>query len=319
MEERGGEIGLTGNGALAELSAGLLAGQKYIPCKYFYDARGSQLFEAICGLPEYYPTRTEMALLREIAPGLTKNWKHRDLVELGSGGDRKISLLLERVSRESRSTLCYIPVDISPAAIAGSSLNLKTRYPELPVKGMVADFTAPLERLPRERPTLFFFLGSTIGNFEGAETRLFLRNIASAMKPEDGLLIGFDMIKPIPVIEAAYNDAQGVTADFNKNILHAVNRELGAAFNPADFDHLAFFNEKQSRIEMHLKANRDMAVTLEALNEPLRIRRGETVHTENSNKFSKAMIRQLAGQAGLTIRDWYLDAEEWFSLVMLGL
>ncbi len=200
--------------------------------------------------------------------------KHKDLVELGSGADRKISILLEAAGRETRSTLRYIPVDISDSAITNSSLNLKTRYPELKVMGIVADFTSRIEALPADRPTMFFFLGSTIGNFDEFEGSAFLRNIAAAMKPEDTLLIGFDMIKPFPIIEAAYNDAQGVTAEFNKNILRVVNKELKADFNPSCFDHLAFFNENYSRIEMHLKANRDLTVRIESLNTVLEIKEG---------------------------------------------
>ncbi len=301
----------------ADLAHGLTAGQKFIPCRYFYDARGSRLFDAICELPEYYPTRTEVSLLKEIAPGLAGNLKHKDLVELGSGADRKISILLGAASPDARSTLRYIPVDISDSAITNSSLNLKTRHPELTVMGIVADFTSPIEGLPSDRSTMFFFLGSTIGNFDDAECGAFLRNVAMAMKPKDTLLIGFDMVKPRSIVEAAYNDAQGVTAEFNKNILRVVNKELHADFNPASFDHLAFFNEHYSRIEMHLKANRDLAVRVDALDMILKINEGETLHTENSRKFTKETIERMAGLAGLTIQEWYHDSDRWFSLVLM--
>jgi L-histidine Nalpha-methyltransferase len=311
--------GLNGTKAAPDLAVGLTAGQRYIPCKYFYDAWGSRLFESICGLPAYYPTRREIALLKEIAPGLAGNLKHKDLVELGSGADRKISILLEAAGRETRSTLRYIPVDISDSAITNSSLSLKTRYPELKVMGIVADFTSRIETLPVDRPTMFFFLGSTIGNFDEFEGSAFLRNIATAMKPKDTLLIGFDMIKPFPIIEAAYNDAQGVTAEFNKNILRVVNKELKADFNLSCFDHLAFYNENYSRIEMHLKANRDQTVRIGTAEMALEIKEGETLHTENSRKFTKETIEQLAGLAGLSIRDWFLDTDQWFSLVLMGL
>jgi L-histidine N-alpha-methyltransferase len=302
-----------------DLSAGLTGGRKTIPCKYFYDARGSRLFEAICRLPEYYPTRTEMALLKKISPRLTRNLRHKDLVELGSGADRKISILLEAANGGTRSTLRYIPVDVSDSAIMNASLNLKIRYPELKVEGVVADFTERLEAIPLERPILFFFLGSTIGNFNEAEGGAFLQNIARTMKPEDSLLIGFDMIKPLSIIEAAYNDDQGITAEFNKNILWAVNREFGADFNPAGFDHLAFFNENYNRIEMHLKANQDQTVRIGTAEMALEIKEGETIHTENSRKFTKENIEHLTGLAGLTIQDWYLDADQWFSLVLMRL
>jgi L-histidine Nalpha-methyltransferase len=309
---------LNANGVALDLAAGLTARQKYIPCKYFYDAQGSRLFEAICGLPEYYPTRLEMALLKEIAPRLAGSLNHKDLVELGSGADRKIGILLRAATPNTRSTLRYIPVDISQSAVLNSSLNLKARFPELKVRGIVADFTSRLEALPTDRPTLFLFLGSTIGNFDEIESVLFLRNIGAVMKPEDTLLVGFDMVKPLAIIEAAYNDTQGVTAEFNKNILKVVNQELQALFDPSCFDHLAFFNEKHSRIEMHLKANRDVTVSVEALNTVIEIEQGETIHTENSRKFTKESIEQMAAQAGLAIQDWHQDSNQWFSLVSMG-
>lgn len=312
-------MGANGHKVPPDLVAGLTARPKCIPCKYFYDAQGSRLFEAICRLPEYYPTRTEMALLKEVAPGLAGTLNHKDLVELGSGADRKIGILLEAASPDTRSTLRYIPVDISDSAVLNSSLNLKTRFPELAVRGIVADFTSRLETLPTGRPTLFLFLGSTIGNFDEVESVLFLRNMAAAMKPEDTLLIGFDMVKPITIIEAAYNDAQGVTAEFNKNILKVINQELQTFFDPSCFDHLAFFNEKYSRIEMHLKANQDVTVRIDSLNTTLEIMEGETFHTENSRKFTKKSIEQMAGLAGLTIQDWHQDADQWFSLVSMRL
>ncbi len=311
--------GPNGSEIFSDLAAGLTSRQKFIPCKYFYDARGSMLFEAICRLPEYYPTRTEMALLKEIAPRMVGTLNHKDLVELGSGADRKIGILLRAASQDTRITLRYIPVDISEAAVKNSSLNLKTLFPELTVMGIVADFTSRIEALPTERPTVFLFLGSTIGNFDANESVLFLRNIAAVMKPEDTLLVGFDMIKPFPIIEAAYNDAQGVTAEFNKNILRVVNKELRADFNPSCFDHLAFFNENYSRIEMHLKANRDVTVRIDSLNTTLEINEGETLHTENSRKFTKESIEQMAAMAGLTIQDWFKDTDQWFSLVLMGL
>ncbi|MBI5602249.1 MAG: L-histidine N(alpha)-methyltransferase [Deltaproteobacteria bacterium] len=311
-----GPYGING---VADLAAGLTARQRYIPCKYFYDAQGSRLFEAICRLPEYYPTRTEMGLLKEVAPGLAGTLNHKDLVELGSGADRKIGILLRATTQDTRSTLRYIPVDISDSAVLNSSLNLKTRFPELKVKGLVADFTSQLKPLPTDRPTMFLFLGSTIGNFDDVESVVFLRNMAAVMKPEDTMLIGFDMLKPLPLIEAAYNDTRGVTAAFNKNILRAVNKELQALFDPSCFDHLAFFNENHSRIEMHLKANQDVAVRIDALNMTLEIKEGETLHTENSRKFTRESIEWMAGLAGLTIHDWRQDSSGWFSLVSMGL
>ncbi|MFO8011571.1 MAG: L-histidine N(alpha)-methyltransferase [Dehalococcoidia bacterium] len=297
---------------------GLTTLPKSIPSKYFYDAHGSKLFDDICGLPEYYPTRLELAILNQFAPDIMRNSNDRDLVELGSGDNTKVRVLLEATGRSNRGTLRYIPVDISEAAVVDSSQDLGKSYPELQVTGLVADFTCQLNCLPNERPKTYLFLGSTIGNLNRQERSAFLWNLARNMGPEDTLLVGFDMIKPKAVLEAAYNDSEGVTAEFNKNVLNVLNRELDGDFIADHFDHLAFFNEDRNRMEMHLKANCDSVVNLGSLGLKIDFRQGETIHTENSRKFLPGDIKEVTSEAGLTIKDWYYDPKGWFSLVVMG-
>ena len=298
-----------------EVHKGLTSVQKSIPSKYFYDAKGSKLFEDICDLPEYYLTRTEMSILKEKAPTLMGSFLHSDIVELGAGASWKIQVMLDAVGREERSTLRYLPVDISESAVIESAEDLVNRYPELDVLGIVADFTCHLDMLPTERPKMFCFLGSTIGNLEEKESISFLRKVSETMKSQDRLLVGFDMVKAQETIEEAYNDGQGVTAEFNKNILNVVNNQLGASFDPLHFDHLAFFNDNHDRIEMHLRANRDHSVKLEGLDTEVEFRKGETLHTENSRKFTKESIEDLASASGLQPYNWYADSSNWFSVV----
>lgn len=301
-----------------DVRKGLTSPQKSIPSKYFYDARGSKLFQDICKLPEYYPTRIEISILKNIAPKFTQIFRHRDLVELGSGADLKIRTMLDAAGRETRATLRYIPLDISEPAIFNALQSLLKRYPELEVLGIVADFTCQLNVIPGHRPAIFCFLGSTIGNLDEEETIVFLRKVAGAMRPEDRLLIGFDMVKSREILEAAYNDSKGVTAEFNKNILNVVNASLHGNFDPCSFDHLAFYSEKHQQIEMHLKANCDFSVRLKALDLEVDFTAGDTIHTEISRKFTRDEIEELAYHAGLRIANWHTDGDEWFSLVEMS-
>jgi L-histidine N-alpha-methyltransferase len=301
-----------------DVRKGLTLSQKAIPSKYFYDSRGSKLFEDICKLPEYYLTQIEISILKNIAPKFSQIFRHKDLVELGSGADLKIRTMLDVVGRKTRATLRYVPVDISESAIFNALQSLLELYPELEVLGIVADFTCQLHVIPSHRPAIFCFLGSTIGNFNEAETLVLLRNVAGAMKLEDTLLIGFDMVKSREILEAAYNDSNGVTSEFNKNILNVINGSLHGNFDPCSFDHLAFYNEKYQRIEMHLKANCDFSVRLKDLNLEVDFTAGDTIHTEISRKFKREEIEELASHAGLKIANWYTDSEEWFSLVEMS-
>ena len=306
-EETGGEI-----------IAGLTQPRKRLPSKYFYDAYGSWLFERICDLPEYYLTRTELAILQEKSPEIMAffDGPFGDLVELGSGSNRKIKILLDAVDGPGLRRLRYVPVDISESALYEASQELTYEYDDLTVMGIIADFTRHLEVLPEGRK-LITFLGSTIGNFTDAERLTFLRGVARAMNPEDRFLLGLDMLKSPDFIEAAYNDGQGVTAAFNKNILANLNRSFNADFNMADFEHQAVFVEERERVEMHLRATRETSARIADLNLQVSCRQGETIQTEICKKFSRARAQRDFQKADLVATRWFTDPRGWFSLVML--
>jgi len=298
---------------------GLSASQRWIPCKYFYDTRGSELFEEICQLPEYYPTRTELSILKAAAPEIMRDFSCRDLVELGSGAIVKIRVLLDAAGKRNRGSMRYIPVDISESAITAACGDLTAMYPELRVLGVVADFTRQMDTVPIECPSMICFLGGTIGNMELEESLSFLNGIARNLDPDDRVMIGFDMVKDRRILEAAYNDSRGITAQFNKNVLRVLNNELEADFDERDFDHLAFFNESESRIEMHLVANSDIRVNIPSVGMQMEVKKGETIHTENSRKFTSEAIEDMAERAGLTVQEWYSDKDNWFCLAIMGL
>jgi L-histidine N-alpha-methyltransferase len=304
---------------IKDISTGLNASKKSIPSKYFYDQRGSQLFEEICSLPEYYPTRTEMSILKLSAPIIMKSFKRGDIVELGSGANWKIRMLLDAAGPSTLSDLRYIPVDVSESALTEASEELLRLYPGLEVLGIVADFTLHMKAVPCDRRRLIFFLGSTIGNFNETMREEFLKLVAGTMNDRDSFLVGFDMLKPKATIEAAYNDTRGVTSEFNKNILRVINRELNADFIISHFDHVAFFNRDRERIEMHLRANRNTVVNINDLELELKIEKDETIHTENSCKFSRDGVKHLVKKSGLNIKSWYFDEKGWFSLAELSL
>ncbi|HDZ61842.1 MAG TPA: L-histidine N(alpha)-methyltransferase [Nitrospirae bacterium] len=296
---------------------GLTASRKSIPSKYSYDARGSRLFDEICGLPEYYQTRTEMHILKNAAPDIVGSFKNGDLVELGSGANWKVRMLLDAAGESSLSGLRYIPIDVSETALIDASEELSDIYPELQVRAVIADFTKHLYMLDQDRPKLIVFFGSTIGNFNAEESVEFLRNIADFMKPGDRFLIGVDMLKPRDILEAAYNDSRGVTSKFNKNILTVLNRELNADFDLSHFDHLAFFNEEEEHIEMHLKAKQRVSVDIKALGLNVELKEDETIHTEVCRKFSRESAGQMFSASGLAVRRWFSDPKEWFNLAEL--
>ncbi len=298
---------------------GLTAKQKYIPSKYFYDSRGSKLFDRICCLPEYYPTRTEMSILEYAAGKIMKSFDKGDIVELGSGANHKIRLLLEALHESRLPDYRYVPVDVSESALMSASEELLEIYPDLEIYGIVADFTCHMNAIPADRPRLIIFLGSTIGNFNESDRQEFLRLLARCMKPEDRALIGFDMIKPRETLEAAYNDSQGVTSAFNKNVLNVLNRELNAEFDPARFAHVAYYNEARGRVEMHLQAKQDMEVNVNDLELTVEFNKDETIHTEICSKFSREDILKMSADAGLEIKQWFFDSKGWFSLAELVL
>ena len=298
-------------------STGLTAPQKYVPSKYFYDARGSRLFELICGLPEYYLTRTELSILKSSASEIMGSFAGGDIVELGAGSNLKIRTLLDRFEGPDLSGARYLPVDVSATALMEAAEELADIYPGLSILCMVADFTKHIGRIPPGESNLILFLGSTIGNLDEREGSVFLNAVSSLMGSADRLVIGIDMVKPRGILEAAYNDAQGITAEFNRNILHVLNRELKARFDPGLFDHAAFYNADEERIEMHLRARRGIRVEIEALDMVIEMQRDETIRTEICRKFTRGGFQRMANRAGLGITRWFPDREEWFCLAEL--
>lgn len=310
-----------GNGRekmIEEIQQGLRKQQKSVPSKYFYDRRGSELFEQICGTPEYYLTRTELAALERSAPDIMDFFsvKGGDLIELGSGSTSKIRKLLEGTDPFEAVPIRYVPVDICKSALLDSAKELARDFRRLEILGIVADFAHLNGLLPRGRKLITFF-GSTIGNLTDPDALTLLSSIRSMMNPEDRFLLGMDMLKPTGIIESAYNDSQGITRDFNRNILVRINRELNGDFDPDDFEHLAFFDPPTKRVEMHLRAKSDVQVRIEDLGLMLRLKRGETIHTEICRKFSLDDAIHLFETAGLSVVRFFADSKGWFSLIEL--
>jgi L-histidine N-alpha-methyltransferase len=298
-----------------EIFNGLKAFPKYISPKFFYDEKGSELFEAITKLDEYYPTRTEKKILSTIGKELNLDFSKLCIIEFGSGDSSKISLLLSQVPENKLSTIKYYPVDISQSAIERASEKLADEFPMININGIVADFIHQLNMIPKTGKRLFCFFGSTIGNLNTTEIKEFMKLLGTEMQAKDSLLLGIDMVKDSAVLEKAYNDNQQITADFNKNILNVINNLAETNFKSADFEHLAFYNEEKRKIEIHLKARKDMVITFESEADKIYIKKGETIHTENSHKFNKDDIKTLGFWAGLDTEIILTDDRQWFSLV----
>jgi L-histidine Nalpha-methyltransferase len=300
---------------LAEVAAGLSAPQKELPPKYFYDQRGSELFEEITRLPEYYPTRTERGLLQGWMPDLMAQLGTRTLIELGAGSAEKSRLILDAMRATGLAEL-YVPIDVSATFLSQTAAQLRREYPGLRVEPAVADIAEELN-LPRRipRPALFAFLGSTIGNFYPPAAIRLLARVRAAMAPGDRFLLGVDLRKDIVRLEAAYNDSQGITAEFNRNMLRVLNRELGADFDPDAFAHRAFYDTAAHRIEMHLVASRDQLVTIPGL-APVVLARGESIRTEISSKYDRESVAALFEAAELRIEAWPTDPTTPFGLVV---
>lgn len=292
-----------------DLLAGLAAWPRRIPCKYFYDAEGSRLFERICELPEYYPTRTELAILgRHAAEMAACLGPEVELVEFGAGSVRKVRWLLDALDRPR----AYLPIDISRDHLVEASRRLAADYPALAIRPVVADYTRPFALPPGAgRRRVGFFPGSTIGNFAPGEARRFLA-LAARLLAGGGLLIGVDLLKDPARLHAAYNDAAGLTAAFNRNVLARARRELGADFEPEAFAHYAFYQPLARRIEMHLVSLAPQTVRL--LGRELRFAAGEAIHTENAYKYTAEGFRRLAAEAGFTPRGCWTDEEGLFSV-----
>lgn len=298
-----------------DVRRGLSRAQKSVPPKYFYDDRGSRLFDSICELPEYYLTRAEQAMLEQVAPEVMALARPTDLVELGSGAARKTRTLLDAAGVEGLA-LRYRPVDVCEPMLRASAAELLVDYPWLEVHAVVGDYERQIDRLPSGGRRLVVFLGSTIGNYAPRPAAEFLRRLAAGLCPGEWFLLGADLVKPIERIEAAYDDAAGITAEFNRNILLVMNRELGADFRAEAFDHVAFFHRSRSQIEMHLRAREEQRVTVRRLGLTVTFRAGETLHTEISRKFTRRGLRELCRRAGFLVRRLWTPADASFALVL---
>ncbi len=300
---------------LAEVAAGLSAPQKELSPKYFYDQRGSELFEEITRLPEYYPTRTERALLQGWMPELISQLGTRTLIELGAGSAEKSRIILDAMRAAGTADL-YVPIDVSATFLSLTAATLRREYPGLTVEPAVADISEELN-LPRRfpHPALFAFLGSTIGNFYPPAAIRLLGRVRAAMSASDRFLMGVDLRKDVARIEAAYNDSAGVTAEFNRNMLRVLNHELGANFDPLFFEHRAFYEPVAHRIEMHLVSTRAQQVTIPGLGE-ISFAKGESIRTEISAKYDRASVSELFAAADFRIEAWPTDPNTPFGLVI---
>lgn len=292
--------------------------KRFLP-KYFYDELGSQLFEAICLLPEYYLTRAENEILKLYADEIAASVEGKTtLIEMGSGSASKTRLLIEALLRKQEELL-FIPVDISATALDSSSRILLQSYPQLNIEAYAADYFAALAELskkPKGR-TLALFLGSNISNFDLSDALKFLRALRQVLRAGDALLLGADLKKDKAILEAAYNDALGVTAAFNLNVLARINRELGGNFDLRAFKHLAFYNEEAGRVEIYIESTRDQTVSISQLDVEVQFAEGEQIHTENSYKYDLNDITKLASETGFIRNHTWLDQQERFSSNLL--
>jgi len=297
---------------------GLTRPFKELPPKHFYDARGAQLFDRICELPEYYPTRCERTILGERADELAELTGAVELVELGSGTAAKTRVLLDALS--AAGTLeRYVPVDVTESMVRECAEALTVEYPGLQVHGVIGDFERHLGQIPAANgPRIVAFLGGTIGNFPPGSRRRFLREIARLLGPEDHLLMGTDLVKDPRVLEAAYDDSQGVTAEFNRNVLRVLNRELRADFDPEDFDHVAIFDTHHEWIEMRLRARRELSACVGDLDLSVHFDEGEELRTEISAKFTPQRVEGDLAAAGLALTEWMTDPDGLFALSLSG-
>ncbi len=305
-------------GALADqmavdVRAGLTSTPKVLPPKYFYDARGSDLFDEITRLPEYYPTRTERAILGAHVAEIAATTRAETLIELGSGTSEKTRLLLEALT-DAGTLLRFVPFDVDPAVLAEASEAVGEEFPGVEVEPVVGDFEKHLGELPRHPDQLLAFLGSTIGNLDPGQRASFLEGVRGALGPGDAFLLGTDLVKDPARLVTAYDDPEGVTAEFNKNVLHVLNAGLGADFDPDAFAHVAHWDAEQEWIEMRLESIHDQHVHVAALDLDVTFARGEQMRTEISSKFRRAGVERELVAAGLELRHWWTDPAGDFAL-----
>jgi L-histidine Nalpha-methyltransferase len=298
-----------------DVKKGLSAHPKHLSCCYFYDAEGSNLFEEICEVPEYYPPKAETEILRAHSDGVVSRFSGPlSLVELGSGNAAKTRILIDAILQQQKE-LSYVPIDICRTVLEDSSLELLRDYPALRIVAVAGEYQDGLRHLQKETdcPKLILWLGSNVGNFHREEAAEFLAKIRETMKEADRLLIGVDLRKEKTILERAYDDSPGVTARFNLNLLTRINRELGGHFDLSKFQHRATYNEKIGRVEMYLDSLCDQTVTIDQIKMNVPFARDEPIHTENSYKYSPEEIDGLAAQAGFVVEGRWLDANKRFS------
>jgi L-histidine Nalpha-methyltransferase len=296
---------------------GLTRPFKEIPPKHFYDARGSELFEQICRLPEYYPTRAEREILVTRAEEIVRGTGAGELVELGSGSPEKARILLEAMS-DTGTLRRYIPVDVSESALEAAAVELVDQFEELSVHGVIGDFERHLGCVPSRAAggpaRIVALLGGTIGNFLPGTRRRLLREIGRLLRPRDRLLLGTDLVKDPMVLEAAYDDAQGITAEFNRNVLYVINRALDADFSPEAFEHIAFYSRTHEWVEMRLRSARPCTVLVGDLDLRVEFAAGEELRTEISAKFTRARVEADFRAAGLALERWFSDSDGLFAV-----
>ncbi|NEM05750.1 L-histidine N(alpha)-methyltransferase [Geodermatophilus normandii] len=297
----------------ADALAGLTATPKSLPPRWFYDARGSELFDEITRLPEYYPTRAERAVLEAHADEMARASGAEVLVELGSGTSEKTRLLLDALTRAG-TLRRFVPFDVDPTVLEAAGAAIGAQYPGIAVDAVVGDFTEHLTLLPRSGRRLVAFLGSTIGNLEPGPRAAFLAELAGTLAPGDSFLLGTDLVKDPGRLVRAYDDAAGVTAAFNRNVLAVLDRELGADFDPAAFDHVALWDAEREWIEMRLRSRAEQVVTVPALDLTVRFAAGEELRTEVSAKFRRAGVQAELAAAGLRMTHWWTDPDGDFAV-----
>jgi L-histidine N-alpha-methyltransferase len=300
-----------------ELRDSLAARRPWIPSKYFYDDRGSRLFEEITELPEYYLTRTEEAILARHAGDVVEPLQPAELVELGSGSGRKVRLLLDAMAGAGLLRRCVL-LDINELYLRRAVRDLAAAYPEARVEGVVADFLEELPEIPRTGRRLMAFLGSTIGNLAPRDVPAFLRRVRRHLRPGEALLLGVDLVKDVDRLEAAYNDAAGVTAEFNLNILRVANERSGTDFDLGAFEHIAFYDRRRAWIEMRLRARRATSFRVPLTTARRAMRPGDEIRTEISCKYTRRSLLARVRGTGLTLREWYTDPEELFAVAVLA-
>jgi L-histidine Nalpha-methyltransferase len=306
------------DGNAREVLCGLTSRPKRLPPRLFYDAAGSALFEQITELPEYYLTATEQTIFERFAPAMVgAAGDAATIIELGAGTARK-SMLVLRAALDLHCAVRFIPVDVSSSALQAAQHRVRMELPQVAMQPLVLDYTQRSSALARiAGRKLVLFIGSSIGNFEPMAAGALLRRLRTSLAPGDSLLLGTDMRKPVEILLPAYDDAAGVTAQFNLNMLARINREFDADFNLDDFSHWVRWNERHSRIEMHLKSRVDQMINIHALNISVPFLSGETIHTENSYKFTPAMIESIASNGGFRIEQVWSDERNWFNVTLL--